>query len=140
MRNYATLLLICLLIYTAGCEAEKTFIFSKNYDEVYSKTIQYVIKKGWAVDYQDKDAKTIRAVLHTEAPVAVASSNYYGNNSSTIITSSHQDRDTISFLFKVTSDGTSVTVMASSDDNSMFWNKDATIQEYYNFITTEAKG
>ena len=132
MKKVYILLVLCLSILTIGCEKEKTFIFNQDYDEVYTKTVQYIYLKGWSIEYQNKEAKIIRAILSSQ-------SNTYGsgiiNNSSIgMVAGTRNKSDMITLAFNSEPGKTTVIVRTNSQDNSVFWDQEATIKEYYDYI------
>jgi len=133
MKKIFVFLLLCLSVFLVGCDSEKTLVFNKP-DEVYAKTIQFVARKGWNVQYQDKEAKTIIAVLYSHVSSSSGGSvNQYGYASSGVSTGKS---DSLRFIFTVgSSSETTVIASAKAQINTSIWNTDQTIQEYYDYIT-----
>jgi hypothetical protein len=127
------LLLLCLSVILMGCDSEKSVVFNMSYDDVYTKTIQFIAQKGWTISYQDKEAKTIMAVLYsTTTHSGGGYTNQYGSSNN--YGSSHQVSDTLSFIFNVDSDKTTVLIKASVNENIGLWNPSATFEEYTDYI------
>jgi hypothetical protein len=134
MKKVLLFSLLCLSVFIAGCDSEKTLVFNKPYDEVFTKTIQFIAQKGWNIGYQDKQAKTIIAVLKSEVSSSSSGNvNPYGYASGYSASSGYSD--TIRFIFTVNS-STETTVIASAKAqiNTVVWNTDQTIHEYSDYI------
>lgn len=137
----------------SGCTTEKKITFKNiGSDQVFDKTVQFILLRGWKIQYENRQAKSIQAVLGEYT--STSSTSYSsedkdmekdkekGKSSKSKSKSSYEyssgsittKTNFISFVFSVKEKDIEVFIRADAEQ-SFYWNPDETIKEYEEFMT-----
>ena len=124
------LLIFVLLLFITGCINEKEATFNnKTYEEVYNKTLQFVIYNNWQVIYENKEAGSIQAILKTHQLYGSA----YTQGPVMLIAPSQDVKDTIMFVIIPRENNVIVKIKANVEA-FLAWDPEITFKEYEDFV------
>jgi hypothetical protein len=133
-------ILFALLL--SGCVSEKEIILkNRNYDEVYVKTIQFIVSKGWNITFENKETGTIQAVLgeyqssgKTRGNIYTYGDGRYGRfEGSTQSPQEYKDKLAV-LIYKI--DENTIKIELRGDAGSIvMWQPEETFQEYAKYIS-----
>jgi hypothetical protein len=148
---------IMLGLLLSGCTTEKKITFKNiGSDQVFDKTIQFILLSGWKIRYENREAKSIQAVLGEYTSTSSSSHSVEemdmekdkekgkgkGKSSKSKTKSSYEHSsgsittktNFISFVFTEKEKDVEVFIRADSEE-WLFWSPDETIKEYEEFVT-----